>query len=101
MNKTLIALSIAVAAATSSPALAGSATAKKSFTHEGVTYVYTKTKVGDSTIYKGRATPGHDFYLVANGSRVVGKANGIPVSFDKPTMQIEIALGAPVQLASR
>lgn len=98
MKKTFIAISFALAAAFTAPAVAGSETAAKTtFTHEGVTYVYSKTIVGKSTVYRGYARPGHDFYLVARNGQVTGKANGIPVSFDVPKTEI----AGTIKLASR
>lgn len=54
---------------------------KNNFTHEGVTYVYSQEKVGESTVLQGHAVPGDSFYFVVRKGQVVGKANGIPVSF--------------------
>jgi hypothetical protein len=66
--------------AVNTPAMARDAATK--FTHEGVSYTYTVTTVGDDTrIIEGTATPGSPFRLVVSGDRVSGKANGIPVSF--------------------
>lgn len=71
----MIAMSLAVV----TPAIAKDE--KVNFTQDGVTYSYTATKVGESTVYKGRATPGYPFYFVVRGEQVVGNANGIPVTF--------------------
>jgi hypothetical protein len=79
----LVVLSALVAATLAVPAVAKTAE-KVSFTRDGVTYTYSETKVGKSTIYKGRALPGNPFYLVVRGDQVTGTANGIPVSFDVP-----------------
>jgi len=78
----LVVLSALVAATLAVPAVAKDTAEKVTFTRDGVTYTYTETKVGKSTIYKGRAMPGNPFYLVVRGDQVVGTANGIPVSFD-------------------
>ncbi|MBO9575698.1 MAG: hypothetical protein J7494_08185 [Sphingobium sp.] len=80
MTKTFIALTATLALAVASPAFAKEAE-KSSFTHEGVTYTYTKTQVGKSTVIEGYAQPGQKFHLVKNGNQVTGTANGIPVSF--------------------
>lgn len=80
----LVVLSALAAATLAVPAVAKNAE-KVSFTRDGVTYTYTETKVGKSTIYKGRALPGNPFYLVVRGDQVTGTANGIPVAFDVPT----------------
>ncbi len=71
------------------------------FTHEGVTYTYSKTQVGQSTVYKGYASPGDEFYLVSRKGRVTGKANGISVSFRAPTVETQEALAQQVQVAAR
>ncbi|MBO9575508.1 MAG: hypothetical protein J7494_07225 [Sphingobium sp.] len=54
---------------------------KTTFTYDGVQYAYTQTQVGESTVIKGVAQPGDAFYFVVRNGKVVGKANGIPVSF--------------------
>ncbi len=86
-----------VLAAVAAPAVAKE---KATFTHEGVTYVYSETKVGASTIYKGRATPGDSFYLVARNGQVTGTANSIPVSFRVPEAT-ETKTGGEVLVANR
>lgn len=86
MKKIFATLTFALAAAAATPALAASDLPQKvQFTHEGVTYFYTKTKVGESTIYKGIARPGQSFYLVERKGHVTGTANGIRVAFSTPT----------------
>ncbi|MCW2382076.1 MULTISPECIES: hypothetical protein [unclassified Sphingobium] len=56
--------------------------AEKTFTHEGVSYSYTVTELGDSRrVIEGRATPGSTFRLTVAKGRVIGSANGMPVSF--------------------
>ena len=92
MKKTLATLTFALAAAVASPVFAEAEIPQKvQFSHEGVTYTYTKTKVGESTIFKGYANPGYSFYLVARHGQVTGKANGIPVSFRAPTVEAQAA----------
>jgi hypothetical protein len=73
---------IALTLGLASPALA--ADAHMSFTHEGVSYDFTVSKAGKSTIYRGNATPGGDFYLVERNNKVTGTANGVSVSFPVP-----------------
>ena len=77
MTKTPL-IAAALLTAVAAPAVAAERT---SFTHDGVTYSYTQTKVGESTILRGRATTGADFRYVVRNGQVVGKSNGIPVSF--------------------
>ena len=68
--------------------------------NEGVTYIYTKTQVGQSTIYKGTASPGQPFFLVEHKGQVTGKANGMNVSFRAP--QVDVVAGVKaVPLATR
>ncbi len=88
MKKTIATLTFALAAAVASPVFAEAEIPQKvQFSHEGVTYTYTKTQVGESTVFKGYATPGYAFHLVARKGQVTGRANGIPVSFKAPTVQ--------------
>ncbi|HEY1125672.1 MAG TPA: hypothetical protein VGE65_08555 [Sphingobium sp.] len=101
MTKTLISLAISAAALVATPAFADAEnTQKMQFSHEGVTYIYTKTQVGQSTIYKGTAIPGDTFYLVERKGQVTGKANGINVSFRAPKVDI-VATANTVPLAVR
>lgn len=88
---------LVLAAAVAAPAVAKE---KATFTHEGVTYVYSETKLGASTIYKGRATPGDSFYLVARNGQVTGTANSIPVSFRVPEATVTKS-GGEVLVANR
>ncbi|HEY1124150.1 MAG TPA: hypothetical protein VGE65_00845 [Sphingobium sp.] len=71
----------ALAVATVAVAAPAAAKDKQSFTHDGVTYVYTETKVGESLVIKGYAVNGQDFYYVVRNGRVVGKAGDAPVDF--------------------
>jgi hypothetical protein len=100
MKKTLITLAVAMASIAVTPAFAGAEPQKMQFTYEGVTYTYTKSQVGESTIYKGNATPGAPFYLVARKGQVTGNANGIPVSFKAPTVEVT-ASAKQIPLAAR
>ena len=100
MKKTFLALALTAAAAVAAPALADTAP-KQQFTFEGVTYTYTKTQVGDSTVYKGYAEPGYPFYLVSHRGQVTGKVNGENVSFATPKVGAETASGKQLKLAAR
>lgn len=101
MSKTLISLAVAAASLATAPAFAGAEIPqKKQFTHDDVTYFYTKTQVGQSTIYKGTATPGYPFYLVERKGKVTGRANGINVSFDAPKVDVIAGLKS-LPLAAR
>ena len=64
--------------AVAAPALAQE---KAAFTHDGVTYVYSQTKVGDSTIIQGHADNGPDFRYVVRNGQVTGNTDGNPVRF--------------------
>jgi hypothetical protein len=101
MKKTLISLALAAVSLATAPAFADAEIPQKvQFTHEGVTYIYTKTQVGQSTIYKGTASPGQPFFLVEHKGQVTGKANGMNVSFRAP--QVDVVAGVKaVPLASR
>ncbi|MBB6122430.1 hypothetical protein [Sphingobium subterraneum] len=56
--------------------------AAKSFTYDGVTYVYSTKAVGESTIVKGSISPDQrPFSLRIKGNRVSGVVGGRPVSF--------------------
>jgi len=68
-----------VATTVAAPALARD---KTIFTADGVTYAYSQTKVGDSIVLQGRATPGDDFYYVVRDGKVIGNKDGMPVTFD-------------------
>lgn len=79
MSKFFVALTATLTLAVTSPALAEAETS--SFTHEGVTYTYSQTKVGNSTVIEGEAKPGQKFRFVKTGKQVTGVANGVTVSF--------------------
>lgn len=78
MTKFLPLAAAVLVAAVAAPAAAKDKTV---FTYKGVEYTYTEEKVGDSTVIKGVALPGDQFYLVVRNGQVVGTANGMPVSF--------------------
>ncbi len=67
-------------AAVAAPATAATKE-KTSFTLDGVTYAYTQTKAGESTVIRGNASSGADFYYVVRKGQVVGNNNGVPVRF--------------------
>lgn len=61
--------------------VAAHAEGARSFSHEGVDYVYTTAQKGDATVLEGTASGGLPFRLVVSGSRVSGTYNFYPVSF--------------------
>jgi hypothetical protein len=88
---------IALAATVAAPALAQEVSPERSFTRDGITYVYTATKVGDTTVLAGRASPvGGPFKLTVRGKHVNGRAGGVPVSFatDYPLVPATTTLAA-------
>ena len=74
----LIATLLLATVAAAAPAAAKD---RVTFTHDGVTYSYTQTKVGESTVIRGRASDGPDFYYVVRKGQVVGKSDDAPVRF--------------------
>lgn len=76
-----------------SPAFAHEA--ERSFTRDGVTYVYTSVTKGDAQILEGVVQPtGDDFRLVVRKGWVTGKAAGTRVSFRAPKVsrdRVEVA----------
>lgn len=99
MSKTFFALTATLVLAVASPAVAKDAE-KTSFRHDGVTYTYTLSKAGKSTIIEGSATPGQKFRFVKSGKRVTGVANGVPVSFRTDEL-VEYRPSDVIPLASR
>lgn len=81
MIKLLSILAVPAVALTATAATAGEPV--KSFTHNGVTYVYDASAAADgSTVLTGRALPsGEAFRLVVKDGRVSGQANRHAVSF--------------------
>ena len=80
MRKTILMLSAAAAALTSSIGMA--AEAQQSFVHEGSTYVYTSSQQAGRQVIDGRRFPsGQPFHLIVRGDRVSGTSGGVPVSF--------------------
>jgi hypothetical protein len=83
MTKTLFASLLLVLA---TPAIAADAPAEKSFTRDGVTYVYTTRADGDLTIIEGRnVTTGETFALSVRNGQVDGTYDGRKVSFYAPS----------------
>lgn len=63
---------------------------ERSFTRDGVTYVYTSEQRGESTVISGKTLPaGSSYKLTVRGKRVTGHVGGAPVSFTiaKPLVQ--------------
>lgn len=55
---------------------------ERSFTRDGVTYVYTSEQRGETTVLSGRTLPGGaDYTLNVRGRKVTGHVGGTPVSF--------------------
>jgi hypothetical protein len=67
--------------AVATPAVAAPAKERISFTHDGVTYNYTQTKVGGSLVIKGYVENGPDFYYVVRNGQVIGNTDDNSVSF--------------------
>lgn len=60
---------------------------ERSFTRDGVTYVYTADYRGASTVLSGKTLPvGSSYRLTVRGRKVTGTVDGTPVSFsiDRP-----------------
>lgn len=53
----------------------------RTFSHEGVDYVYTTEQKGKATVIKGTAAGGVPFRLVVSGNRVTGTYNFHNVNF--------------------
>lgn len=80
MRKIIAILATVAAALTSTVGMAQPA--QQTFEHDGQTYVYTSTNVGDRQVINGRRFPGGaPFRLVVRNGRVSGFAGGAPVSF--------------------
>ncbi|WP_423601953.1 hypothetical protein [Sphingomonas sp. MS122] len=63
---------------------------ERSFTRDGVTYVYTSEQRGETTVISGKTLPsGSAYELTVRGKRVTGHVGGTPVSFRiaKPLVQ--------------
>lgn len=55
---------------------------ERTFTRDGVTYVYTSEQRGEATVLSGKALPeGASYTLTVRGRRVTGHVGGAPVSF--------------------
>ena len=91
--------SAALIIALSLPALAnaGEKSAKRSFTRDGQTYVYTVEQKKRSVVLDGWHYPsGRTFQLVVRGDHVRGVSAGVPVDFSIRTANTEA-----IQVASR
>jgi hypothetical protein len=92
-------LPIALIASLATPAFAGDKPAEKSFSRDGMTYVYTTTAKADRVVINGRRFPeGSAFQLVVRGDQVTGVSGGEPVSFTYKDAQAKLTAQ---QLASR
>lgn len=102
MKKTFLILAFGLTAgfATATPALADEPL-RVQFTYEGVSYSYTVSKVGKSTVYDGHTSPGANFHFVERDGHVTGFANGMRVSYDVPSADVQAATARQVRLASR
>lgn len=70
---------------------------ERTFTRDGVTYVYTSEQRGGTTVLTGKALPGGSSYtLTVRGRKVTGHVGGTPVSFS-----IAKPLEAKVETAQR
>lgn len=88
MFKTVFTAAIALAAL---PAAAYAEDAR-SFSHEGVDYVYTAQQKGKATVIEGTATGGVPFRLVVSGNRVTGTYNFNNVNFSVKNSQNALEL---------
>ena len=68
----------------------------RSFTHEGITYVYTARNDGSARVLEGKASAGGKFRLVVQNGWVRGRVGTVPVSFRAPKRG-----EAPVLVAAR
>lgn len=59
----------------------------RTFSHEGVDYVYTAEQKGKATVIEGTATGGVPFRLVVSGNRVTGTYNFQNVNFNVKSAQ--------------
>jgi hypothetical protein len=76
--------------------------APTTFTHQGVTYKYTVTEVGETKkIITGYASPGAPFSLVVSKGKVTGTANGMPISFKVSDVKVRTASTSDLKVASR
>ena len=102
MKKTFVTLAFSLMAgfAIAAPAFADEPQ-RVQFTHEGVSYSYTLSKVGKSTVIDGRATPGTNFHLIVREGHVTGRINDMQVSYDVPSADVQAATARQVRVASR
>jgi len=78
-----ILLTIAAAAAALTSTIGMAASPEQRFTHDGRTYAYTRTDLGDGRqLIEGRRVDGNKpFRLVVSGKRVSGTVGNVPVAF--------------------
>ena len=91
MTKFLFAAAAASLALLSTSAIAG----ERSFTRDGVTYVYTVANKDGARVLEGSASSGGRFRLVVKNGWVRGRVARTPVLFREPRRD------APVQVAQR
>jgi len=55
---------------------------ERTFTHDGVTYAYTREQRGETVVLSGRVLPnGAPYTLNVRGRKVTGHVDGTPVAF--------------------
>lgn len=91
MNK--IALTI-FAAATTFALPAHAESQKESFKHDGSSYTYTVTDLGEAKLIRGTTEDGTPFRLIVRETSVRGTYNGNRVSFDRAEVK-------PLEIAAR
>lgn len=76
------------------PALAQDKAAPVTFTHEGVTYVYTASQQGKSRVIEGTTSTGSNFRLVVRNRLVDGDVGDTHVTFIAPRKPAGIAVAS-------
>lgn len=90
MTRILFAASAAILAL-ATPAIARDG--ERSFTREGVTYVYTVKQADDVRVLEGKASQGNPFRLVVKNGWVQGIIGNTRVSFREPANQASASTG--------
>lgn len=93
MTRLIFSAAAAACVAIAAPAFAQAAP-QQSFTHDGVTYVYTATQQGRTRILAGKTSDGGTFELTVRNQRVDGYVNNQHVAFAvprKPAFKTEVA----------
>ncbi|PVX30745.1 hypothetical protein [Sphingomonas pokkalii] len=81
-------LAIAATLFAAAPAFAADEANSRSFTRDGVTYVYTSTAQGSAQVLEGTTKPSNQrFRLVVRNGWVDGNAAGTHVSFRVPKVE--------------